>query len=85
MLQNLNFKDKKKLFEIVMRKGPNKDPQNRQKYILQQKNVVAGKNVPYVTWASVIWAFVTWAYVSGAYITWTSVTLTSFTWAFVTS
>ena len=31
-----------------MRKDPNRGPQNWQKYILQQKNVVAGKNLPYV-------------------------------------
>ena len=48
MWQNLNFKDPKKLFVIVMRKDPNRGPQNRQKDILQQKNVVAGKNLPYV-------------------------------------
>ena len=48
MLQNLNFKDKKKLFVIVMRKYPNRGPQNWQKYILQQINVLAGKNLPYV-------------------------------------
>ena len=48
MWQNLNFKDQKKKFGMIRRKDPNRGPQNCQKYILQQKNVVAGKNLPYV-------------------------------------
>ena len=48
MLQDLDFMDQKKIFGIVMRKDPNKGPQNWQKYILQQKNFVAGKNLPYM-------------------------------------
>ena len=47
MLQNLNFKDMKELFAKVTRKDPNRGPQNCQKDILQQKNVVAGKNLSY--------------------------------------
>ena len=47
MQQNLNFKDMKELFVKVTRKDPNRGPQNWQKYILQPKNVVAGKNLPY--------------------------------------
>ena len=47
ILQILNFKDKKKICVKVMRKDPNRGRQNQQKYILQQKHVVAGKNMPY--------------------------------------
>ena len=46
MLQNLNVKDMKELFVKVTRKDPNRGPQNCQKDILQQKNGVAGKNLP---------------------------------------
>ena len=48
MLQNLNIKDDKKSFVKVTRKDLNRGPQNCQKDILQQENVVAGKNLPYV-------------------------------------
>ena len=48
MMQNMNFEDKTKIFVMLKRKDPNRGPQNRQKCILQQKNVVAGKNMPYV-------------------------------------
>ena len=48
MLQNLNFKDMKELFVKVTRKDPKIGPPNCQKDILQQKNVVAGKSLPYI-------------------------------------
>ena len=47
MLQNMNFKEEKKVHVIVIRKDPSRGPQNWQKDILQQKNVVAGENLPY--------------------------------------
>ena len=46
MSQNINFKDQKRLFVKSMRKDSNRGPQNRQKYILPQKIVVVGKNLP---------------------------------------
>ena len=46
-VSKLEFHGSKKIFAIVMRKDPNRGPKNWQKYILQQKNVVAGKNLPY--------------------------------------
>ena len=48
MLQNMNFRYKKRLFVIVIWKDPNRAPQNLQKYILQQKYVAAGRNLPYM-------------------------------------
>ena len=47
MWQYMNFKNKKELFVKVIRKDLNRGPQNQPKYILQQKNFVAGMNLPY--------------------------------------